>query len=629
MILKILVIGCFLCSLICVSEILILTLINGSPFCSDFSTAGAIIFFFLLVFIINRINSRLFKFLYLRKEELIVIYIMMIVSCAIVSWGLVLNLIGFIGGVYYYATDVNEWAKYIHPYLPKFLFISDREAIRYFYEGLPKGLGIPWRLWIIPLTNWFLFIIGFYLLSIFLMIMLREQWVERERLIYPLTELPTRMAEDKGFFKDKLMWLGFFIPFFFYSLIGLHKIFPQFPEIKLKTSISAFRGQFGFPLYFHFEMIGLAFLMSKDVLLSIWVFAIFYIILTGYLKMTGISIGYTIPYTDPASQEVAFLSFGALICFTLISIFYSRYHLRNIFLKAISKNNMNDENEVLPYKIVFWGFVLTFLYLIFFFVKVFGVKISVSIYFILITILIFTGITKIITQTGLAYYRAPMIPFAATIYTFGSKFIGQQGMVSLATSFIWAGDIRTTVMTSTANGLKLSTEFKINSKKIFFAILVSIFVSYITTSWFLIFLCYKNAGINLYSWHLKRLSDFVLSFVKSIMQIQPNFGKLQFFYTIIGIILMLFFHLLRIKVLWWPISPVGLATGIPLPIFFNWFSIFVAWLVKSLVMKYGGNKIYERAKVFFLGMVLGSFIVAGIWNIISYFTNVEGINFLF
>jgi hypothetical protein len=615
-----LILGVIFSILVVLVEIGSVLFSNGSPLCGFYSTPCAIIFFFLLVFIINRINSRLFKFLYLRKEELIVIYIMMIVSCAIVSWGLVLNLIGFIGGVYYYATDVNEWAKYIHPYLPKFLFISDREAIRYFYEGLPKGLGIPWRLWIIPLTNWFLFIIGFYLLSIFLMIMLREQWVERERLIYPLTELPTRMAEDKGFFKDKLMWLGFFIPFFFYSLIGLHKIFPQFPEIKLKTSISAFRGQFGFPLYFHFEMIGLAFLMSKDVLLSIWVFAIFYIILTGYLKMTGVSIGPSIIPSDPATIEISFLSFGALIIYTLSSLWVARGYLKEVFLTCIGKKESNKV-EIFSYKTIFLSILIFYLYFLFW-INLMGFKVIYAIYFTVITILIYIGLTKIIAQTGLAYFSTPIVPFAPTIYTFGSKLLGEKGIVGNALTYVWTCDIRTTVMASTANGLKLSTYFKINSKKIFFAIILSIIITYISACFLIICICYKYGAINVLDWPFSKIQDYVAKNIVPFIKFPIKFGKVQFIYSLIGGFFMCILIFLKNRFLWWPLSPIGFALGLPLPVICNWFSVFTAWVIKSLVLKYGGVNLYYRMKNFFLGMVLGAFFTGGIWNIIGYIVKI-------
>ena len=45
--------------------------------------------------------------------------------------------------------------------------------------------------------------------------------------------------------------------------------------------------------------------------------------------------------------------------------------------------------------------------------------------------------------------------------------------------------------------------------------------------------------------------------------------------------------------------------------------IFVAWLLKAAVIRYGGMRFYARARPFFLGMIFGEFALATIWTLIS------------
>jgi hypothetical protein len=616
--LKSILIGLFFSVLIGIGEPLNVLYIHGSALAADYSTGAAIFLFFLLIGILNQFTKKFIKKLYLTPHELITVYIMMIVACAIPSWGFTMNLIGLLGGIFYYATPVNEWDKFIHPYLPKHLFPKNYNAIWYLYEGLPKNMKIPWNEWIIPLLNWFSFIIAFYLLSIFLIIMLSKQWIEKERLIYPLTELPNEMVKEKTLLKEKIFWIGFFIPFFFYNLNGLSKLFPVFRPPQLYKWVPIFRFTTALVLSVRFEVIGLAFLMPKDVLLSVWLFAFLFIIETGFFKMTGYSMGQVLPYSDPACQEVAFQSFGALIVLSLSCLWIARKHLKEIFLKSIGKKLENGEEEF-PCKISFWGFVLCFLFVIWWINRT-GLKLLPSIYFTIITILIFLGMTRIISQAGLAYYRAPLIPSAGTIYTFGSEYIGNKGLVALGLTFPWAADIRTSVMVSTANGLKLADNFKINLKRLVIAILLSIIFTLISSSIMTLFLAYKHGGINLSSWQFGGATDFMANYIINIMKEPILFGKKQFLFTGIGAFLMILVLFARSRIPGWSLSPIGLAIGIPHPVFHTWFSVFIAWIAKTLIMKYGGAKVYSEAKIFFLGMVCGSFVTAGVWIFISWIT---------
>ena len=80
--------------------------------------------------------------------------------------------------------------------------------------------------------------------------------------------------------------------------------------------------------------------------------------------------------------------------------------------------------------------------------------------------------------------------------------------------------------------------------------------------------------------------------------------------------------------LWWPIHPVAF------PISAMWTahhlmpSIFLAWLVKTLVLRYGGPVIYDKTRPFFLGLILGHYVAGGIWVVIDGITGMTG-NHLF
>jgi hypothetical protein len=50
----------------------------------------------------------------------------------------------------------------------------------------------------------------------------------------------------------------------------------------------------------------------------------------------------------------------------------------------------------------------------------------------------------------------------------------------------------------------------------------------------------------------------------------------------------------------------------------------VAWLIKKLIVKYGGMNAYKQAKPFFIGMVVGAVVCIFLWNTIHLGANLVG-----
>jgi|GEM_PF-2648074 len=82
----------------------------------------------------------------------------------------------------------------------------------------------------------------------------------------------------------------------------------------------------------------------------------------------------------------------------------------------------------------------------------------------------------------------------------------------------------------------------------------------------------------------------------------------------------------------WIVPSKGNYRGIPHPIGFLlpttyailtcWFSIFIAWALKSIVLKFGGLRLMRVVLPLFLGLVVGEGIAAAIWVIVGMFTGV-------
>ena len=50
-----------------------------------------------------------------------------------------------------------------------------------------------------------------------------------------------------------------------------------------------------------------------------------------------------------------------------------------------------------------------------------------------------------------------------------------------------------------------------------------------------------------------------------------------------------------------------------------WMPLFIAWVVKLVILRFGGLRLYRQALPLFLGLILGEHVVGSIWSLIGIF----------
>jgi hypothetical protein len=76
------------------------------------------------------------------------------------------------------------------------------------------------------------------------------------------------------------------------------------------------------------------------------------------------------------------------------------------------------------------------------------------------------------------------------------------------------------------------------------------------------------------------------------------------------------------RVMWvgWPFHPIGLVLMNSGPLQQFWFSIFIGWCIKRLLLHYGGASAFRRARPFFIGLIVGEILAAGVWMFVGLVT---------
>ena len=608
--------------------------LHGSRIASYFNTPAAIILFFLLVFVVNTLLGLVRRAWMLSRAELALIYIMWIVATAIPEWGLTAFLLPDITSVIYYATPENNWAELLHPLVPDWLIPHrDFDQIKNFYEGAPQGTGIPWGLWLPPLAFWLPFVLALYLAMISLMVVLRKQWVENERLVFPLVQLPIAMLQEddarpgvlNAFFKNPLLWIGFAIPAIVQSANGLNHYFPYFPRVSLDHSIPLFRDSIHIPLRLSFQMVGFSYFVNRDIAFGLCFFYLLNTVQQGIFNIFGVQkidpvLG---AYSTYTGSIIVHQGFGAVIALVLFGLWTARRHLRDVVHKAIfAAPDIDDSREILSYRaalLVLAGslaFMGVWLWQS-------GLPAWVTPIYLFFAFVLFIGITRVVAEGGLAFIFAPMIASDFVAAGLGTRTIGASGVTALAFTYIWASDILTFVMASCANGLKLAEEtIKKGRRLVFWAMLLAIFVALGSSIWAILDLGYRYGGINTDPFFFGSAARYPFDNAAARLQALDGPHWENWLYTALGAGVMGLLLAARQHLFWWPFHPLGFPISAVFGTMF--FSVFLAWLCKGLVLRYGGPVLYLRTRPLFMGLILGQFVTAGLWYAIDYWAGESG-----
>ena len=603
--------------------------LRGSYMDLDFSTPGALFILFVLVVVSSGILRRIAPSLALTPAELTTAYVMLLAASAIPTMGLIGQIIPLQSAPFYFATPENKWETTLWPYLPRWACMSDPIAVTGLFEGWARGTVVPWRLWAGPLLAWVPMIGALHFSMICVMVIFRKQWVDHERLPYPVTQLPLAMAtgQDSGstkpFFRQPIMWIGFAVPFLYASLIGLHHYFPQVPLMQVAWVYLIFRRRVALILRLSFPMLGFFYLVPLDTLFSLWVLNLVFLCLRGILGILGLELRETLIF-GTNSAMFAHVGFGAMVALVIAGLRVGRFHLGDVWRKAIGRApEVDDSGEMISYRAALIG-LLACLIVMAVWLNLSGMPLLLTLPFLLIAFTLFFGLTRIVAEMGVAEAVASAIAPGMSVSLFGCQPFGPAGIASLGLSHIWNSDIRTFVMASTAHGLKLASGVGLRGPRLLGGMVLAVVLATASSLWVTTRQAYLEGGLTLNDWFFAGGPRSIWTWTNDRLAnpTGPNWGGTAI--SAAGAAAYLLFTFMRQRFAWWPFHPVALCIA---PVWIMdqlWFMAFVAWALKLAILRYGGLKLYGRMRSIFLALILGQFVANGLWLFIDHFAGVRG-----
>ena len=614
--------------------------------------AGAVGVLLLLVLVINPLLRLLRRKWALSRNEALTVYISCLFSSLVPGHGSENFIIPNLIAPFYFATRENKWLEFLTPYVKPWMTPAmtgaqtvNQNVVDGFFQGSPANVPVPWAAWLVPMVFWIGFVLVSYTMFGCLSVILRAQWAQREALAFPLLKLPLAMTEDLDeanksgdligeFFRNPMMWIGFGIAAFIQAMKGAHLYFPDFPDFPTSLAVGPLLSeapwnQMGwvpdisvFPL-----VIGISFLLTSEISFSLWFFYWF----VKFQYLGAYTLGYpagTLPNADGfpdkifAGNQVG----GCYIAYVALILWTGREHFRHVALRAIGRTPATPEEatELLSYPLAFWGFIISIALMIGATV-VSGVRVDIAIALWVSYLVLALGLARVAVEGGMLALQHGTNPLGAIARLVNS---GPSGWMTLDNgvtnaAFFQAGMVnhmRGFIMPSFIHGFKLAHDHKISRRPlaalIVATVLIAVIVSWITT----VNLAYQDGGALSFGhkWWAQQGSKMPAQFVSSMTSSSSQgSAPIAWFWLILGGALTWGMMLMRSRFAWFPLHPIGYIASLTYPTAVFWFSIFLGWMFKGLITKFGGGDAYRKAVPLFLGLALGDVFMILFWLVID------------
>jgi hypothetical protein len=593
----------------------------------------AVVFVLFVLVLFNLLLKKIAPRYAFTQAELMYIYIMQTVSIGISGIGMMQFLNTFVGNIFYYGTPENGWKERFLPLVRPWLLPNESVTKAYY-----TGQSTFWRTdhilgWLSPILVWSAFIVVLLWVMVCLNALIRRQWMDQERLSFPITQLPLEVCRDGGsatLFSNRLMWIGFLIPVVLESLASLNYLFPSVPFLPIKpsdprldltpifASTPPWSGIGGLQLSFYPMVIGLTYFLPLDVAFSLWFFFLF----GKFQNVIATGLGYHDPGASQAAARLPYVgeqSAGAFLGVALFTLYGMRRQLKVIILQALrlsKRRETDDANEPLPYSVALFGGLAGFGILVAFGMAI-GMNWWVPVVFFALYYLYVITFTRIRAEAGLPWGFGPDMNVHQLMQSAGgSRAFTIANQVGLHMVLWHDLDYRCTEMPNQLEAMKIGESARMNLRHVVAVIVLATVIGALS-SWGSVLTCYYQYGAataKVNGWRTD-MGNVPWRSLKDILDTptKPDMARMEG--VGVGFIVTAFLLAMRSRFTSWPFHPIGYAIAGTFTMSWLWCATLIGWLIKVLIIRYGGMKSYRNLIPFFIGLILGDYITGGVWAI--------------
>jgi len=603
--------------------------VRRGPYVTSISLLYNVIFIMVLLAVLSRLAARFWPRLSLSRGEMITIYAVLALASAMAGMDVAQSLVMVVSHKAWFASPENRYDQVFARTPPGWLMVASKDALRGWYEGsasLYRWQAI--RAWLTPLGAWICFFSVLFFCMACINVLVRNQWADRERLTFPIVQLPLALAEPgNGLLRSRLFWIGITVAGGVDLLNGLAYLYPAVPglaidttEIRQYLSTHPWTAIGWLPVTFYPAVIGLSFLLPVDLLFSCWFFYLWWkaeLVLSAWF---GWDVVPSFPYIN---QQL----FGAYLGVALGLLWAGRNYLQQVWRRARGlPSEADDRSEALSYRGALAGLALGFAGIVLFCLHA-GMTLAMAVLFFLVYLVLSVTVSRVRAEFGSPvhdYHQSG--PDLILPEVMGTQNLGHSdlGMFSL---FYWFNRAyRSHPMPHHLESIQMAHRTGMQARRMFWWLAVLAPVGLACGCW-----AYLHLGYRL---------GVATKFAAGYGYGWENFGRLQTWLETprragfgpsvaigVGTLTALWLFAMRVQYLWWPFHPVGYAIAGSWSINLCWMPMLIAWLAKVTILRYGGLRLMRQAMPLFLGLIVGEAMVGCGWSLYGLAAGVPYYNF--
>jgi len=498
---------------------------------------------------------------------------------------------------------------------------------------------VPWSHWLKPTLLWTIVIGLMYVLLMSFNVLIFRQWAYNERLIYPLAELPEALAghtdEDTPdswvpiLCRDPLFWVGFGVSFcaMGWNLLCYTGWAPGLAPLDLRNSWwqytrnSPFQGLTASGnCHVFFTLIGLTFMVPANISFSVWFFYVLYMLQLLIMVWAGYGVSeasfptgwwHTLNFRSAEGS-------GAMLVFAAVVLFKCRKYLFCFFTpSSIGELERPEQKEL---RIASLCFMVSSVGVVVSLWLGLGANLYWTIFMYFVMMVITIALIRAVAEGGILGLQANVSPFHLIRSLFGmdkswtSPSLFAPLMIFYSVLFL---DLKTFIAPSMANAMKMRDDAKMGRGRFHIAIALALVCATAASVYMHIAMSYSGGADCMRRWFHTTFPRILYGQVCATAKTMPIDTAGGCAWLAVGAVLMTALLYFRRMVFWLP-HPIGFIMLANPMMNRYWFSIFLAWLAKSVVTKYGNKDTYKRARRFFVGLILGELAIVVLAIVVSY-----------